>query len=303
MLRKKSPSSEAIRNMLTFFDIIGILTSNKLTEDNIIMLSGKCIDSLARRTGLVPPTECTITTHELLHLIDQSLAIGAPRFSNLFKFEKVNKFLKSMLKNVARGLPSILKNYMQKESIFFETALQVDEINSIYNLQKYLPRDDRSMKNLNQYLNKIYVETVEDNPDHCQSQIYDLESSNIVHFYGEKLYEKLNTLLFSYLLHNALEYPDITAPEDSLLKRLYDEWNGATGSKKPEAFYNFLKKSFNRNLTLSPHCVYMRYSNMIRQMKDADLKVNFVADFDFLVECFTASETTQVFPENYLFST
>jgi len=70
MLRKKSPSSEAIRNMLTFFDIIGILTSNKLTEDNITMLSGKCIDSLARRTGLVPPTECTITTHELLHLID-----------------------------------------------------------------------------------------------------------------------------------------------------------------------------------------------------------------------------------------
>ncbi len=60
-------------------------------------------------------------------------------------------------------------------------------------------------------------------------------------FMVKKQIEKINTVLFSYLLHNAMEYPDITAPDDSLLKRLYEEWEGGNGSKKPEAFFNFLK--------------------------------------------------------------
>ena len=128
MLRKRVNHSEAIKNMLLIFDIIGILTSNKLSENSIQILSTKTIDVLVKRTGLVPPSECTITTHELVHLVEQCCTIGAPRFSNLYKFEKVNKFLKSMLKNVAKGFASIMKNFMQKEAIFLETAVHVPEI-------------------------------------------------------------------------------------------------------------------------------------------------------------------------------
>ena len=69
---------------------------------------------LTDRSDTLPPSECTITLHELEHEVDQSLTIGVPRFSNLYKFEKINKILKSMLKNVAKGFPFIMKNYIEK---------------------------------------------------------------------------------------------------------------------------------------------------------------------------------------------
>ena len=118
-----------------------------------------------------------------------------------------------MLKNVAKGFASIMKNYMQKEAIFFETALNSSEIDSINNLQKYLPNDIKSMKNLNSYVNKIYIDVDEKNV----AELLDIDSCNVLHFFGEKKLEKWNVTLFSNLLHSALEYPGVTAPDDSLL--------------------------------------------------------------------------------------
>ena len=123
MLRKRLEHSKAISNMLDIIDVIGVLTSNKLSHDVITI-----VKLLAKRNGLVPPSECTITMHELFHVVDQSYNIGCPRYSNLYKFKKVNKILKGMLKNVAKGFASIMKNYMQKEAMFFETAINYSEI-------------------------------------------------------------------------------------------------------------------------------------------------------------------------------
>ena len=140
MFRNRMIHSRAIAIMLDIFDTIGLLTSNKMSRESIMVINRKLVDLLTDRSGSVPPSECTITLHELVHLVDQSLTIGVPRFSNLYKFEKVNKFLKSMLKNVAKGFPSIMKNYIEKESIFMETAIKITEMDSINNLQKFLPQ-------------------------------------------------------------------------------------------------------------------------------------------------------------------
>ena len=299
MFRKRQNHSRAIACMLDIFDLIGLLTSNKLSRASIMEINGDLVDLLNDRSGLVPPSECTITLHELLHVVDQSLAIGVPRFSNLYKFEKVNKFLKSMLKNVAKGFSSIMKNYIEKESIFMQTAIQISEIESVNNLQKFLPRDIKAMKNINSYLQKIHVDYDVDNV----AEIIDKDSSNILHFYGEKKYEKFNTLLFSYILYNTLEYPSLTAPEDSLLLRLFDEWKRGPGSKKPEAFVNFLKKSFNRQTPITNHSVYSRFNKMILDMTDEFNQETFRADFEILTNCFSPVGEDELFPDDHLLFT
>ena len=67
-------------------------------------LHNNLIEMLILRSGLVPPSECTITLHELVHVCDQVQEIGAPRYSTIYKFEKVNHLLKSLCMNKAKGI-------------------------------------------------------------------------------------------------------------------------------------------------------------------------------------------------------
>ena len=170
---------------------------------------------------------------------------------------------------------------------------------SVANLQKFLPNNVKSMKNINSYLQKIHIDLEDDN----EPEIIDIDCSNIVHFYGERKLEKFNVVLFSYILHNALEYPSMSAPEDSLLKRLFDEWKSGTGSKKPEAFFNFLKKSFNRYVTMTNHSVYMRYNKIILDMTEGDEQDSFRSDFDYLTTCFSPAGEDELFPDDHLLFT
>ena len=72
MFRKRESHSKAILRMLDIFDVIGMLTSNKLSHKSINDINGILVGMIIERSGLVPPSECTITLHELLHLVDQS---------------------------------------------------------------------------------------------------------------------------------------------------------------------------------------------------------------------------------------
>ena len=93
------------------------------------------------------------------------------------------------------------------------------------------------MKNLTSFVKNIYIDVDENNV----AELLDTDSCNVLHFFGEKKLEKFNVTLFSNLLHSALEYPGVTAPDDSLLQRLFQEWEQGKGSKKPESFFNWLK--------------------------------------------------------------
>ena len=93
-----------IENILNIFEIMTTLNSNKLhvpTIKNVIYL--ELIELLITRSGLVPPSECSITLHELLHIAQQVEEVGAPRYSILYKFEKVNRLLKQLHDNAAKG--------------------------------------------------------------------------------------------------------------------------------------------------------------------------------------------------------
>jgi len=200
---------------------------------------------------------------------------------------------------VAKGFPSIMKNYIEKESIFMETAIKITEMESVNNLQKFLPSNIKTMKNISSFLKKIHIDFDEDD----RAEIIDIDSSNILHFYGEKKYESLNSLLFSYILYNTLEYPSLNAPEDSLLARLFIEWKSGTGSKKPEAFLNFLKRNFNRLTPTTNNSVYSRFNKIILDMTDQFNQDTFRADFEFLTNCFSPEGEDELFPEDHLLFT
>lgn len=54
---------------------------------------------------------------------------------------------------------------------------------------------------------------------------------------------------------------------------------------------------------MGPQSAYIRYLNIIRQIKDKELQQIFQDDFNFLVDCFSTNDVTQVYPEDYMFFT
>jgi hypothetical protein len=117
LLRDRGP---VVDNILDIFDVMAILNSNRLNVKTIMESTYKnLIDLLITRSGLVPPSECCITLHELLHICDQVEEIGAPRYSTLYKFEKINKLLKSICFNKAKGFICLINVYVLKLILYF----------------------------------------------------------------------------------------------------------------------------------------------------------------------------------------
>mgnify|MGYP003386452268 FL=1 len=91
-------------NLIEIYDILSILNSNRLHGPTVDKeLFPRLIDALITRSGLVPPSECCVTLHEVVHLCEQVNEIGPGRQSTLYKFEKMNKILKSFAQNKAKG--------------------------------------------------------------------------------------------------------------------------------------------------------------------------------------------------------
>ena len=76
---------------------MGLLHSSSLKIDKFNEdFMKRLLDAVVLRSGLMPPSESTMTLHELMHTCDQILDQGLTRVSTLFKFERVNHFLKSL---------------------------------------------------------------------------------------------------------------------------------------------------------------------------------------------------------------
>ena len=97
-----------IDHVIHMFDHIGRLQGSSIATELVMEgsdLRKEFVSSLVQREGMMPPSESTSTFHELFHLLDQMSDVGCPRYSTLYKFEKMNKILKRNLKNTAKGTP------------------------------------------------------------------------------------------------------------------------------------------------------------------------------------------------------
>ena len=102
---RKKGSARYTNNVCDIFDILAQLNATRLNAQRVQnVLRPRLISALVERCGLLPPSECMLTLHEVIHVCDQVIEVGAPRVSTLYKFERMNHVLKEMLKNSAKGL-------------------------------------------------------------------------------------------------------------------------------------------------------------------------------------------------------
>jgi hypothetical protein len=103
-LREKGCPPVYTDNILDILDIMSQLNSGRLNVKKVVeIIKPKLIALLVARAGLLPPSECMLTLHEILHICDQVAEVGVPRMSSLYKFERMNLVLKKLLKNAAQG--------------------------------------------------------------------------------------------------------------------------------------------------------------------------------------------------------
>ena len=91
------------------------------------------------RMGLVPPCEATLPCHDICHIFDEVLTHGLIRFRNLFKFERMNSFMKQNLKNRAHGLASIMKNYNTHERTTMSGSIYLKNVVKLHRLCRLHP--------------------------------------------------------------------------------------------------------------------------------------------------------------------
>ena len=92
------------------------------------------------RLGYVPPCEATLPCHDICHIFDEIETHGLIRYRNLFKFERMNSFMKQSLKNREHGLASIMmKNYDTHEKSTMSGTLYLKNVEKFHNLCRLHP--------------------------------------------------------------------------------------------------------------------------------------------------------------------
>lgn len=165
-LRKKG-DSKYINNICDIFDLFARLHASRLNSTLLVTeLRSKLVSLLVTRSGLVPPSECTITLHEIMHVFDQIAEVGVPRMSSLYKFERMNHILKELLQNNAKGLASILKNFVDHERISMTMSLSAQNIDRLKQMTKYEPSNVRA-KDMDHTLRGIFVDNERNHVRYC----------------------------------------------------------------------------------------------------------------------------------------
>jgi hypothetical protein len=97
-------------------------------------------ETLSDHDGLLPPTESTYAFHELAHIGQQITKCGPPVFSNMYKYERFNKYLKNIIKNRRAPISSLVKNYLIAESSTMNLGTNFDELQQIVDIFRYVDR-------------------------------------------------------------------------------------------------------------------------------------------------------------------
>jgi hypothetical protein len=151
------------------------------------------------RFSLVPPCEATLPCHDICHIFDEIDTHGLIRYRNLFKFERMNSFMKQILKNRAHGIASIMKNYNTHEKTTMSGSLYLENVVRFHNLCKLHPSNGLPFQSLSSYVTSIHVEPKEETGEDM-TKLYDIPSSNVIEFRGSSfdvilLSDDINCLL------------------------------------------------------------------------------------------------------------
>ena len=176
-------------------------------------------------------------------------------------------------------MASMLKNYVMNEVIMIETAssLTSDELNQHF--QMYLPKDTYVIKSMNYYLKPLYADFKD-----MAHTLYDVDVHAVTELRGDIIHHyKLTLKSFSFLINECMV--DIIENETDCLLLLI--WGDYVSHKRrlnrdhEQLFAVFLNDVFSDQIR------YSVYQVIINRIEDADIKVTFQTDFDFIVSYFS----------------
>ncbi len=155
---RSKPSDKYVLSKLRLFNCIGTLFSGRFKKSNLSLINKELEDCLIEHAALFPPSECTYALHELIHVGTQIIKVGPPRFNSLFMFERVNLFLKRMIKNKNSHAASIIKAYAKEEFITQIVGFNFQRLVKIINTLSCMPSNYNLVKKILSSFNNIHVD-------------------------------------------------------------------------------------------------------------------------------------------------
>jgi hypothetical protein len=135
--------------------------AGRIKKVNLHTMQLELQDALIEHSALFPPSESTYALHELIHCCSQINEIGPPRFNCLFMFERVNLFLKRMIKNRCSHLAFIVKGYALEEFITQTIGYDFKKMSKVINILSCMPTNSNLVKKILTSFANLYID--EDN--------------------------------------------------------------------------------------------------------------------------------------------
>jgi Domain of unknown function (DUF4218) len=213
-------NKRVMANTLKLFDIISMGCSDRFHLDELQdTLIPNLIETLSEREGLLPHTELPYTNHQLIHVFQNIPKSGSPRFVWMFAFERINKLLKNLIKNPAKPLTSMVKNYVWNEMMTMFFAYRLENANKLTSYISYISKDFMD-KCLLGYKD-IYVEF---HTEENRYEIHSMEASRFYQFMGPTSYYYMDEIDQNNLLMACALQASNSTEEYYLLNQLYFYW-------------------------------------------------------------------------------
>ena len=158
---ERQPQDIYINCKLRLNNCIACLFSGRIKKSLMNALNVELQDVLIEHAALFPPSESTYALHEIIHVASQIPKIGPPRFNCLFMFERVNLFLKRMVKNKHHHMGSIMKAYAKEEFITQSIGYNFTTLKNFITTVSCIPSDYNIVKKIINSFNNLHIE--EDN--------------------------------------------------------------------------------------------------------------------------------------------
>jgi hypothetical protein len=143
---------------LRLFNCIASLFCGRIKKSLLPQMNQELRDTLIEHSLLLPPSESTYALHEIIHVCSQIEKTGPPRFNCLFMFERVNLFLKRMIKNKHHHMASIIKGYASEEFICQTIGFNFKCLTKVVEIMSCMPSNYNIVKKILNSFNNLYVD-------------------------------------------------------------------------------------------------------------------------------------------------
>ena len=139
--------------------------------------------------------------HQLVHVFQDIKNNGPPRFYWMYGPERLNKYLKGLLKN--KSLQSIVKNYSLMEKVTFFVNHKIENLERLFKCTKLAERT--FIEKFMSPFKDIYIESHLDDDNKLQYELHGIRAQRVIQLMGPSSYITLDDNQVCRLLHSAAE--------------------------------------------------------------------------------------------------